>query len=430
MFLEGASGCVWCESSVAPTQSVTFFEGGECLSASMDVGPSPAGAPSLLSALTRQGFRRQAVAKVRWLDRGWWVLRVAVARDFPQVGRLCWRSSIIRSNRCLSALAASASFSGSSSSLRLRLGCPRQVPCPYPRLPAPNRRRMTNKMMRISVKPGLTAPTHHSRGAANCQLRAQQMMARLERIIILSRYQVIILGISSGLLCPLLLPLASPRQARWRSRSCARRRWRGLPLHEGSRQCQPSLCWWLFSNFGASKICPSFSNGFAFDGSKPRSSVGRFFPELQPRGERLPSRERYSGNRLRIHASEQTRGFHLLKHPFSIARTSTWPATPHVWGRSIESSTARPLSLARGAPSCRSGDGRDAARQRRQHLQTKSHRELTRGFTVVQDYNTESKSFGFQYFAATREAANPFSSLRKRSLHLRQRDHRSALRPA
>lgn len=53
----------------------------------------------------------------------------------------------------------------------------------------------------------------------------------------------------------------------------------GCSIFRGAVNASPALRWWLFSNFGAQKICPEMlKRGAPLKLSEPGNSVGRFFP--------------------------------------------------------------------------------------------------------------------------------------------------------
>jgi hypothetical protein len=188
----------------------------------------------------------------------------------------------------------------------------------------------------------------------------------------------------------------------------------GCPCLRGPINASPALRWWLFSNFGASKICPELmKHGIGLKVQDRGPSVGRFYP---------------SGCKLDVNSEFQVVTVHFQGSGYAFTPVSkrvgfTCSASVqyrpdffmtedavYVWGkvnRIVSGPTFKlgyvesPLA---GVATAVTPLG-DIANTFGNQIVTG---ELTRGFTVVQDYDTESNSFALGIVQPPQRPKTPY----------------------
>ncbi|MFP6684493.1 MAG: hypothetical protein VB934_07265 [Polyangiaceae bacterium] len=188
----------------------------------------------------------------------------------------------------------------------------------------------------------------------------------------------------------------------------------GCPCLRGPVNASPALRWWLFSTFGASKICPELmKRGIGLKVQDQGPSVGRFYPascRIEVNSEFQVVTVHFQGSGYAFTPVSKRVGFTCsasvqYRPDFFMA-----PDAVYVWGkvnRIVSGPTFKlgyvedPLAGAAAAVTplgiVANSFGNQIAAG-----------ELTRGFTVVQDYDTESNSFALGVVKPPHKPRTPY----------------------
>jgi len=187
----------------------------------------------------------------------------------------------------------------------------------------------------------------------------------------------------------------------------------GAKCFSGPVNASPGLRWWLFSNFGASKICPELNkSGLPLKLGDGGPTVGRFFPTtctVDVRGETQTVTVNFSGRgyaftavtkRISFDASasvEYRPDFYLGEEDVYVwGKVNRVVAGPNFQVRSVENAIAGAAAGALGNLSSTFGN----------QIVTG---ELTRGFTVLQNWDTDTKTFAMGIINPPAKPRTPYN---------------------
>jgi len=188
----------------------------------------------------------------------------------------------------------------------------------------------------------------------------------------------------------------------------------GCPCARGPVNASPGLRWWLFSNFGASKICPEMvKRGVGLKLQDRGATVGRFFPngcnvEIDNQNQLITVH--FAGTGYAYTPVSRRIGFRCTasvqyRPDFYLGEDDVY-----VWGKMnrivagpkfelgyVESKVADVATSMTPLGGLATSFGNQIVAG-----------ELTRGFTVLQNWDTESKSFALGILMPPQKPSSPF----------------------
>lgn len=190
----------------------------------------------------------------------------------------------------------------------------------------------------------------------------------------------------------------------------------GCPCARGPVNASPALRWWLFSNFGASRICPEMvKRGVGLRYPDPGPTVGRFFPaqcHVDVDNQNQLITVHFRGTGYAYTAATRRVGFQCnasvqYRPDFYLADDDIY-----VWGKVnrivsgpnfelgyVENPAANVATAITPLGVVANGFGNQIVAS-----------ELTRGFTVLQNWDTDSKSFALGILMPPQKPASPFDT--------------------
>ncbi|MBM4357412.1 MAG: hypothetical protein FJ096_04805 [Deltaproteobacteria bacterium] len=190
----------------------------------------------------------------------------------------------------------------------------------------------------------------------------------------------------------------------------------GCRCARGPVNASPSLRWWLFSNFGASRICPEMlKRGVGLRYPDPGPTVGRFFPtgcrvDVDNQNQLVTVNFRGTGYAFRPETRRvgfQATASVQYRPDFYLAEDDIY-----VWGKFNRLVSGPSFELGyvempgAGVAAAMTPLGMIANGFGNQIVAS----ELTRGFTVLQDWSNDSKSFALGILMPPQKPASPFDT--------------------
>jgi hypothetical protein len=190
----------------------------------------------------------------------------------------------------------------------------------------------------------------------------------------------------------------------------------GCPCARGPVNASPALRWWLFSNFGASKICPEMiKRGVGLRYPDPGPTVGRFFPtscNVDVDNQNQLVTVHFRGTGYAYTPATRRVGFQCTasvqyRPDFYLAEEDIY-----VWGK-VNRIVAGP-SFELGYVEMPGANVATAMTPLGTFANTFGNQivagKLTRGFTVLQNWETDSKSFELGILMPPQKPASPFDT--------------------